>query len=67
MRTINYKNTVAYLNQMVLAQAADYTDNTVQDEPTWTISTIRGVPTSEKTEFDRGKRAHHEYHIFVTI
>jgi len=43
------------------------TDNTVQDEPTWSISTTRGFPTSEKIEFDRAKRAHHEYPIFVTI
>jgi len=43
------------------------TNNTVQDEPTWWISITRGFPTPEKTEFDRAKRAHHEYPIFVTI
>jgi len=43
------------------------TDNTVQDEPAWSISTTRGFPTSEKTEFDRPIRALHEYPIFVSI
>jgi len=43
------------------------TDNTVQDEPTWSISTPRGLPTSAKIEFNRAGRALHEYPIFVTI
>jgi len=41
--------------------------NTVQDKPTWSISTTRGFPTSEKTEFDGAKRALYEYPIFVSI
>jgi len=43
------------------------TDNTVQGEPTCSISTTRGFPTSGKTEFDRLRRAHHEYPTFVTL
>jgi len=43
------------------------TDNTMQDKPTWSISTTRGFPTSEKTEFDRANGAHHKYPVFMTI
>jgi len=38
-------------------------DNTVQDEPAWSISTTRGSPRSEKTEFNRPEQALHEYHF----
>ena len=41
------------------------TDNTVQDEPTWSISTSRGFPTSEKTGDNTEYRPEHEDLIFV--
>jgi len=37
------------------------TDNTVQDEPAWSISTTRGFPTSEITAFDAEREAEQEY------
>ncbi|RPB18662.1 hypothetical protein L211DRAFT_871685 [Terfezia boudieri ATCC MYA-4762] len=40
------------------------TNNTVQDEPTWSISTTRGFPTSGKTAIYRAERAEHEYLFF---
>ncbi|RPB24200.1 hypothetical protein L211DRAFT_849319 [Terfezia boudieri ATCC MYA-4762] len=42
-------------------------DNTVQDEPTWSISTTRGFLSSEKTANERAERAEHEYQIFGHI
>jgi len=54
-----------YLSESYTLDLVLSTNNTLQDEPTWSISTSRGFATSEKTGDDTEYRPEHEDLIFV--